>query len=410
MYRFKADFNNIAQCGVLDNGGVTRLALTPPDHEARTYLIKRMRAAGLEVHIDAVGNIHGVLAGTHPDLAEVVVGSHLDTVPQGGHYDGVIGVLAGVEVVRRLRDANIRPRRSIRIINFCAEESSRFGVATLGSKALSGKIDIQKLREMKDRDGVSFATALERCGCNIAALEQDILHPGDIHAFLELHIEQGRRLEEEGIDIGLVCAIAAPTRFDLVISGRSDHSGNTPMHMRRDALAGAAEVVLAVERIATTMSDSGVGTVGVLEVEPGVMNVVPGRVHMQIDIRDIDMHAKRQVCSKLQDYIKQIGAERDLKIKNRTLCDDTPVPLDAELRARIRRIAGQLNISSIEMPSGAGHDAMNFADIAPTALIFIPSIDGISHNIREQSSFEAIEKGIALLYASVLELAQDEGA
>jgi N-carbamoyl-L-amino-acid hydrolase len=407
MHKFKADFHTIAQCGVLDNGGVTRLALTPPDHEARTCLIKIMGSAGLQVEIDAVGNIHGVLPGTNPELAEVVVGSHLDTVPQGGHYDGVIGVLAGVEVVRRLGEANIRPQRSIRIINFCAEESSRFGVATLGSKAVSARIDSAKLKNLTDRDGISFATALMQCGCNIDALEQDVFRPGDIHAFLELHIEQGRRLEQDGIDIGLVSAIAAPTRFDLVISGRSDHSGNTPMHMRRDALAGAAEMVLAVEKIATSMSDSGVGTVGVLEVEPGAINVVPGRVHMQIDIRDTDMHAKEQACTRLMERIEYIGAQRALEIETRTLCDDAPVPLDRKLRTRIASIAERLKISSVEMPSGAGHDAMNFANIAPTALIFIPSIDGISHNIREQSSLDAIEKGVALLYASVLELAQE---
>lgn len=410
MQRFKDDFQAIAQCGILDNGGVTRLALTPPDHEARTYLIKTMRNAGLRVKIDAVGNIHGVLPGTNPELAEVIIGSHLDTVPVGGHYDGVIGVLAGIEVVRRLQDADIHPLRSIRVINFCAEESSRFGVATLGSKAISGKIDTHGLRTLTDRNGVSFATALEQCGCNLDDLEGEILHPDNIHTFLELHIEQGRRLEHDGIDIGLVTAIAAPTRFDLKINGRSDHSGNTPMHMRQDALAGAAQIVLAVEEIASNMSSSGVGTVGVLEVEPGAMNVVPGRVHMQIDIRDIDMHAKERACDILHQRLNQISKQRALQIDIQTLCDDTPVPLDQELRVRIATTAAQLNISSVEMPSGAGHDAMNIADIAQTALLFIPSIDGVSHNIREQSSFEAIKKGVDLLYASVLELAQENVA
>ncbi|MFO7830441.1 MAG: M20 family metallo-hydrolase [Desulfuromonadaceae bacterium] len=406
MDKFRHDFNSIAQFGVLDNGGVTRLALTPPDHEARTYLIKIMRAEGLEVHIDAVGNIHGVLQGTEPDLAAVVVGSHLDTVPHGGHYDGVVGVLAGIEVVRRLNAKGIRPQRSVRIINFCTEESSRFGVATIGSKAITGKLSSDQLLSISDSSGISVYTALNQCGCDVAELEHDILDAKQIHAFLELHIEQGRYLEQEQMDVGIVTAIAAPTRFDLNIRGRNDHSGNTPMHMRRDALAGAAEIVLALENIATHASPSCVGTVGVLEVEPGAMNVVPGNVHMQIDIRDIDMEGKQRACRELLARIAEIIARRKLEIERKTLCDDQPVPLDAELRQRTAALAHQLGINSIQMPSGAGHDAMHFADIAPTALMFIPSIDGISHNIREQSSFEAIEQGIELLYATVADLAQ----
>ncbi|MCA1797004.1 MAG: M20 family metallo-hydrolase [Desulfuromonadaceae bacterium] len=408
MDKFIHDFNSIAQCGILDNGGVTRLALTPADHEARTYLIEIMRAEGLRVHIDAAGNIHGVLEGTEPHLPEVVIGSHLDSVPQGGHYDGVVGVLAGIEVVRRLAAKGLHAQRSIRIINFCAEESSRFGVATIGSKAITRKIDVEVCKNLTDRNGVSFAAALNQCGCDIDALEHDILHPEDIYALFELHIEQGRRLEQEGIDIGLVSAIAAPSRFDVYVEGRSDHSGNTPMHMRHDALAGAAELVLAVEQIATRASNSCVGTVGVLDVEPGAMNVVPGRVHMQIDIRDIDMDGKKRASNALEKSIAEMSSRRGLEVKSTTLCDDRPVPLDINLRTRVATLAQELDISSIEMPSGAGHDAMNFADIAPTALLFIPSIDGVSHNIREQSAFEAIEKGIELLYATVAELVQTE--
>jgi N-carbamoyl-L-amino-acid hydrolase len=407
MHKFRHDFNTIAQCGVLDNGGVTRLALTAPDHEARTYLIKIMYEEGLHVHIDAAGNIHGVLEGTNPDLPAVVVGSHLDTVPQGGHYDGVVGILAGVEVIRRIHTAGIRPLRSVRVINFCAEESSRFGVATLGSKAITRKLSSEQLKHISDSAAISVYTALEECGCNVAELEQDILGAEQIHALLELHIEQGRCLEQDGIDIGLVTAIAAPSRFDINIKGRNDHSGNTPMHMRRDALAGAAEIVLAVENIASRVNDSCVGTVGVLEVTPGVMNVVPGHVHMQIDVRDINTRGKHNACKALNEKIAEISTRRSLEIETNILCDDIPVPMDATLRTRIAKKAQHLNISCVEMPSGAGHDAMNFAEIAPTALLFIPSIEGVSHNIREESSFAAIEKGIELLYATVVDLIQD---
>jgi len=404
MNKFRHDFNSIAQCGILDSGGLTRLALSPPDQEARTYLIKIMQEEGLRVHIDAAGNIHGVLEGRKAELAAVTIGSHLDSVPQGGHYDGVIGVLAGIEVVRRLNAAGIRPLRSLRIINFCAEESSRFGVATLGSKAVTGKINTEDLKQIADSEGTSFYTALKQSGCNIDALAQEVLGKDDIHAFLELHIEQGQVLEQENIDIGLVTAIAAPSRFDVILTGRSDHSGNTPMHIRRDALAGAAEVVLTVEEIARNSGASSVGTVGVLEVEPGAMNVVPGRVHLQIDLRDTNMEAKTRAGTELQRRIEFIAQKRNLGVRIKTLCNDKPIILNAALRKRIHQLASGMGITTMEMPSGAGHDAMHFAAIAPTALLFIPSIEGISHNIKEQSSFAAIAKGVELLYACVQDL------
>ncbi|MDY0292275.1 MAG: M20 family metallo-hydrolase [Desulfuromonadaceae bacterium] len=404
MHNFRHDFNSIAQCGILDNGGVTRLALTKADHEARAYLIKTMGAAGLEVHIDAVGNIHGVLQGSRPELPHVVIGSHLDTVPHGGHYDGVIGVLAGIEVVRRLRANDIQLQRSVRVISFCAEESSRFGVATLGSKAITGKLSSEELRQITDSEGTSFHTALQQSGCNADTLAQEVLGKEDIHVFLELHIEQGPILEQENIDIGLVTAIAAPSRFDLVLTGRSDHSGTTPMHMRRDALAGAAEVVLAVEEIARNAGGSGVGTVGVLEVEPGAMNVVPGRTHLQIDLRDTNMEAKTRAGAELQHRIECIAQARSLDLCIKTLSNDQPILLDTPLRKRIQHLANALNITTMEMPSGAGHDAMHFAAIAPTALLFIPSIEGVSHNIKEQSSFAAIAVGVELLYTCVQDL------
>lgn len=404
MDKFRHDFNSIAQCGILDNGGLSRLALSSSDQEARAYLIKVMQKEGLKVHIDAAGNIHGLLEGRAPELAAVAVGSHLDSVPQGGHYDGVVGVLAGIEVVRRLNAAGAHPLRSLKIINFCAEESSRFGVATLGSKAITGNLSIEELKQTTDREGTSFYTALKRSGCNIDALAYDVIGKNDIHTFLELHIEQGRILEQKNIDIGLVTAIAAPSRFDLILTGRSDHSGNTPMHMRRDALAGAAEVVLAVEEIARDSSASSVGTVGVLDVEPGAMNVIPGRVHLQIDIRDTNMETKNRAVAELQRRIELIAQKRNIGISIKTLCNDEPITLDSTLRQRIQYLASDLGITTTEMPSGAGHDAMHFAAITPTALLFIPSIEGISHNINEQSSFEAIAKGVELLYACVQDL------
>lgn len=403
--RFQRDFCAIAQFGILDNGGVSRLAFTKEDQDARNYLIQQMRAAGLEVSVDAFGNIRGRRAGREDHLPAVMMGSHLDTVPQGGHYDGVIGVLAGLEVIRTFNDQQITTRHPIELINFAAEESSRFGLATLGSKGLTGQLSCEQARQITDAEGNILFDVLTKAGYPIENAQQSIIDRHDVAAFFELHIEQGPVLENEALDIGLVTAIAAPSRFRLTITGRSDHSGNTPMAMRQDALVPAAEIVLAVEQLANQSSSSAVATVGVLEVEPNAMNVIPGQVTMAIDLRDTDMAQKDQLVQQLQQTMDDIAARRNVGIDCQQLCHDQPVQLDRPLRTTLEQIARQCKLSCKQMPSGAGHDAMHLARIAPTALIFVPSIDGLSHNVNEKSSLDAILKGAEVLYHGVRHLA-----
>lgn len=408
FYRFKKDFCAIAQCGILDNGGVTRLAFTKADHDARNYLINQMRQANLNVTIDPVGNIHGRRSGNKPKLSPVILGSHMDTVPHGGHYDGVVGVLAALEIVRALDDADTETLRPIEIINFSAEESSRFGTATIGSKALTGKLSVANLKEIRDNNGESLYQILRNSGCQIDKLPSAVITQNDVHAYLELHIEQGPILETEMLDIGVVTGIAAPSRFYVTIVGRNDHSGTTPMSMRCDALAGAAELILTIEEIAKSSGTNMVATVGDAVVSHGAMNVVPGEVKLSVDLRDTSFDTKQVAINKMIKKADEIGEKRGLEIIIHTLCDDYPVILDTNLVEKMCSEAEKLHLKYKKMSSGAGHDAMHFADIAPTGLIFVPSINGISHNIEEKSSMAAIEKGIHVLLNTAVQIANEK--
>jgi beta-ureidopropionase / N-carbamoyl-L-amino-acid hydrolase len=405
--RLENDFAELAKFGSLETGGFTRVAFTLEDLAARTWLQGAMEQAGLEVSVDAVGNIRGRRVGLL-DLAPVMLGSHLDTVPEGGNYDGSVGVLAALEIVRILNDRNLTTKRPIEVVNFSAEESSRFGVATIGSKALTGKLNLSILNKLVDKDGFTLYETLEANGYHPDNIEHSKLTPEDIHAFLELHIEQGPVLEEKKCSIGIVTSIAAPTRLRVIIEGRADHSGNTPMDMRKDALVGASEVVLAVERIATEESGiNTVGTVGYLYTSPGVMNVVPGKVELGIDIRDINMEDKTKAVNAICKQIDQISTKRGLNICYEILCNDEPIALADKIINTLEQAASSGELPFIKMPSGAGHDAMNMARITDVGMVFIPSVGGVSHNIEEFSRMEDICTGTELLLEATLRLAQE---
>lgn len=405
--RLQKDFESIAQFGALENGGVTRLAFSEEDLKAREYLMQEMEDANLKVNVDAFGNIRGRREGQF-NLPPVMIGSHLDTVPNGGNYDGVLGVIGALEVIRVLNDREIITKRPIEVINFSCEESSRFRASTLGSKVIVGKFNQEKLKKTIDKDGVSLNEALKTAGFNPDQLSKARFKKGAVYAFIELHIEQGPVLENEKYQLGLVTAIAAPTRFKVTIKGRADHSGTTPMHMRKDALAGASELILRVEGIAKSEAgEKTVGTVGYVYVEPGVMNVVPGQVELGIDIRDINSYDKRNAVEKVKDIITQIQARRDLEISYEILADEEPVLLSDKIINCLENTAKKGNFSYKKMPSGAGHDAMYMTHITDVGMIFIPSVKGISHNIAEYSYFEDMVKGTELLLLATLELAQE---
>lgn len=406
--RIKEDIEAVACFGKLPQGGVTRLALSKEDMDCRNYLISKMEESGLTVTIDAVGNTIGRREGMK-DLAPVLIGSHLDTVPEGGNYDGIAGVITALETIRMLNDEGIETLRPVEVINFTAEESSRFLTATVGSKCMRGSLTIEKIKSLKDKEGISFYDALSKAGFEPEKLADVIKYPGDYHAFIELHIEQGPVLEAENKPIGIVTAIAAPTRMRINIEGKADHSGNTPMSMRKDALAAASEIILAIERIASEEAGKHtVGTVGDVQVTPGAMNVIPGKATLLVDIRDIDSKDKYKAYELFLDSIQEIANRRNVLIETELLIDDTPVQLSSKIINTIQEATESLGYPYKVMHSGAGHDAMNLVPLTDVGMIFVPSIDGVSHNTKEYTEMEDICKGADVLFASLYKLAMED--
>ncbi|HOJ57477.1 MAG TPA: M20 family metallo-hydrolase [Bacillota bacterium] len=406
--RIQYDLENLSSFGGLEGGGISRLAFTSADREARDYLRDSLALQGLGTVQDAMGNMRARRHGTR-DLAPVMIGSHLDSVPSGGCYDGAVGIVAALEVIRVLDDLGIETRRPIEVINFSAEESSRFGASTLGSKAMTGHLSQEHLHMYKDKDGVSLYEAMKLFGLNPDGLESVRIQPGDVYAFIEMHIEQGRVLESFGIPLGIVTSIAAPTRIRVFVIGRADHSGATPMDLRADALTAASEIILGVERIASVEAGPHtVGTVGYANAQPGVLNVIPGKVELGIDIRDIDKDSKDLAVRKVISLLEYVGNNRGVKVDYRILADETPVTLSGKIIGALEEAAQALGYPYRLMPSGAGHDAMYMAEVAETGMIFVPSREGISHNVAEYTAVEDIARGAELLLEAVLRLANEE--
>ena len=376
--------------------GVTRLAYSPLDKEAQGWLLKQVQDLGLSVREDAVGNVFLRREGLEVGLPPVACGSHLDTVIHGGAYDGMCGVVGALEALYMLRDTQLK--RSIEVLIFRAEESSRFGFATMGSKLLTGAATVDKLNKGGKKGDISFEEALRQWGCAPERAAEAVISPGTYASFSELHIEQGKVLEEKGIDIGIVRNIAAPTRFKIHIQGMADHSGATPMGMRRDALVTAAKLILAVNEAAEDEKEHGtVGTVGVVEVEPGSINVVPGAVTLWVDVRGVEMASIKRTLEDIQAEAENVAVTDRVGVRIEMLTSDSPVPLDENLAVQTEGICKELSYSFLHMNSGAGHDAMHMAKIAPTTMVFIPCKGGISHNPAEYASLEDICRGIIVL-------------
>ena len=376
--------------------GVTRLAYSPLDKEAQNWLLEQVKDLGLNVREDAVGNVFLRREGLEVDLPPVACGSHLDTVIHGGAYDGMCGVVGALEALYMLRDTQLK--RSIEVLIFRAEESSRFGFATMGSKLLTGAATVDKLNKGGKKGDISFEEALRQWGCAPERAAEAVIAPGTYASFSELHIEQGKVLEEKGINIGIVRNIAAPTRFKIHIQGMADHSGATPMGMRRDALVTASKLILAVNEAAEDEKEHGtVGTVGVVEVEPGSINVVPGAVTLWVDVRGVEMASIKRTLEDIQAEAENVAVTDRVGVRIEMLTSDSPVPLDENLAVQTEGICKELSYSFLHMNSGAGHDAMHMAKIAPTTMVFIPCKGGISHNPAEYASLEDICRGIIVL-------------
>lgn len=394
--RLQKDFDAMAQLTGLGEG-INRLAFTDADWEGRQYIIDRMTDAGLDVEIDEFGNVVGYKVGTNPDLPVVMVGSHTDSVPNGGNYDGVVGVLSAIEVVRSIIDDGFEHDHTIAVVDFMCEESSRFGAATLGSKAMRGKLTLNDLHRLVDKQGVSLYDSLKERKLHPDAIES-MAYNRPVKAFIEMHIEQGKVLEHEQKQIGIVSGITAPERFYVTICGNADHSGATPMNLRHDALCGASKIILGIEEVTSMQEEPPVvGTVGIAEVVPGAMNVIPGSVKLGVDIRSISKVARDSVVFLIKELIDVIAEKRGLSYTIEPIAQDHPVAMHPAMIREIEEAVKSVGVDYMTMPSGAGHDAMHWTEVAPTGMIFIPCRDGISHNPAEFAAMDDIIAGAEVL-------------
>ncbi|WP_371018496.1 Zn-dependent hydrolase [Pseudalkalibacillus sp. JSM 102089] len=403
--RVKRILDAINAIGYTKNG-MERLAFTKEEQEVKNLFIKLCLEENMEVRVDEVGNVIARREGVRKNAPAVAIGSHLDTVYTGGQYDGVAGVVAGLEVIHRLNDYHIETEFPIEVIAFTGEESARFGISTIGSKAMCGKLPLSSLHTYKDKSGVTLTDAMQQAGLKLNDVPKAKRIQSELKAFIELHIEQGPELEIKRKSVAIATGIAAPTRFAISVNGMSSHSGATSMELRNDALVAASHLVLTVEEAARKESASKtVATVGVLDVFPGAMNVVPGRVEFQVDIRGLNRQSKERIVEALFRSSAVLEKNRGVTIRIEKLSDEQPVLLNKEIQQMLALSCEEVSIDPLSIPSGAGHDAMNMAELCPTGLMFIPSHKGISHHPLEYTSIDDLIKGINVLEKVIRRLA-----
>jgi N-carbamoyl-L-amino-acid hydrolase len=397
--RLNQRFEDLARFGRNAEGGMDRFAFSDADVESRPYLKESMEAAGLEVHVDEAGNIFGRRQGSSPDLPPIVFGSHTDSVPNGGRFDGPVGTLSAIEVAQVINENKITTRHPLEVVIFTDEEGG-----LVGSKALIGELSDRALQQVS-HSGKTISEGITALGGNPELLENVVRSAGDVAAYIEIHIEQGRILDSEKVDIGVVEGIVGISWWDVTVAGSANHAGTTPMNLRNDALLSAAELVIAVNRVVNSVPGSQVGTVGKIRAEPGAPNVIPGRVEMSLELRDLSRAKVDALFESIEDEARVIAEKTGTTISFSPVeTSTTPSLTDPRLREAIAGSAEKLGLSYKLMPSGAGHDAQSMAVIAPIGMIFIPSIDGVSHSPKEFSRPGDIENGANVLLHTILEI------
>lgn len=386
--------------------GVTRLAHTVLERQAHEMFAAHMRGFGWSVRTDAAGNTVAERAGSDPGLPAIGTGSHLDSVPNGGRFDGIAGVVAGMELARVLDENDIEHRHPLRVVAFANEEGARFGQACIGSRIVSGLTGRDDLDNLVDSSGISVASAMASVGLDPKAVEHARWKSEDWAAFVELHIEQGSVLATCGTSVGIVDLISGSTRLQLTVHGRASHTGGTPMHLRADALAASAEITLAAEALATDSAHHGTRiTVGKLTVHPGSITTIPGKCTMSVDIRDIDSLRQRDTAAELIDRARHIAQTRNVTVDVDLLADASPVLLPSWVRDSLVSTAEEMNIDYRIMPSGASHDSQMINRICPVGMIFVPSQNhGVSHSPDEFSTTRDLVLGTKMLGAALLDI------
>jgi beta-ureidopropionase / N-carbamoyl-L-amino-acid hydrolase len=388
----------LSNFGKNPQGGVSRVAYTEADLKGRDYAMRLMRDAKLQVSIDLAGNIVGSRAGSNASLPPILIGSHIDSVPEGGNYDGDVGSLGAIEVAHTLSESGVTLRHPLQVIIFQNEEGG-----TIGSQAISSGLD-ERILKLVSQSGKTIREGTKLVGGDPARLAEAKRKPGSIAGYLELHIEQGGTLEKEKIAIGVVEGIVGILHSDVTVEGFANHAGTTPMDQRRDALLAASKLIEAVNRIVTSIPGRQVGTVGKIQVWPGAYNVIPGKVVFGLELRDLDAEKVRSMFEKIVAEAKQISNASGTTIRFTEPVVSKPALTDKQFQKLIDNSARELGFSTKLMPSGAGHDAQEIAVIGPVGMIFIPSVGGISHSPREFSRPEDIENGANVLLNTLLRL------
>ena len=398
--RLQQTLGKLSEFGRNPEGGVTRLGFSEADLAAREYVMGLMRQAGLEVRVDPAGNVFGRRAGKE-NLPVLLFGSHIDSVPHGGNFDGDVGSMGAIEVVRALNDHKAATRHPLEVVIWTNEEGHHFGKGTFGSGAAAGLLGPEIL-ERRDEQGLTLADWLRRYGQDPARFTEARIRPGAAAGYVELHIEQGAVLDEARVPIGVVQGIVGINWWTCTATGFANHAGTTPMNRRQDALAAAARAALAVREEVRAEPGRQVGTVGYMKVEPGARNIIPGRVEFPVELRDLDAAKVERIWTRIQKRLAAIAQEENAGMECAPLSSDRPARTDPAFQQAVRESAQSARLATMDLPSGAGHDAQNVARFAPMGMIFVPSRGGISHSPREFTSSEDVANGAEVLYRTVL--------
>ena len=402
--RLLSEIEALAAISDAERPAVTRIVFTPTDLRARAWMIVHCEGAGLEVRQDAIGNMFARWVGSDPAAPAVGTGSHIDAIPNAGKFDGVVGVLGGLEAIRALQRSGFRPRTSIELLVFATEEPTRFGIGCLGSRLLSGTLSAEAAAKLKDRDGETVEEVRRKAG--LSGNLQHVKLPAEYYkGFIELHIEQGPLLERAQTPLGIVTSIAAPASLRISIEGAGGHAGGVLMADRKDALCAAAELILAIEKAARSSGAADtVATVGMCEVFPGAVNSIPSRVGMTLDIRDTDLARRDSAMRSIERASQSISAKRQVSIQWELVNADAPAHCAPEVREALADSCRRHGFQSLEMVSRAYHDSLFISRIAPTGMLFIPCRNGYSHRPDEYAAPEDIARGALVLAESLAKL------
>lgn len=406
--RIKNDIENVTRITATPNMGCTRFSYSKEDSEVREYLIKEMKDLGLSIKVDGVGNIRAKYIDNNEGKPSIMMGSHIDTVANGGKFDGLTGVVTALEVIRVIKENNVKINNPIELIAFAEEEGSNFGSTMVGSKILTGAYKLEDLKKIKNDDGISAYQVMKDFGLDVDNVENEVLKKEEVKAMVELHVEQGGILDSEQISIGIVQAIVGMKTYKVKLKGVSNHAGSTPMYLRKDPMVGAAEIIIHMEKAAKekALKDT-VATVGKIHCQPNGSNVIPGQIEFNVDIRDVETEGMEIVARELISKTKEVAEKRGLEYKVDLIGESECVKLSSKIINIIEDTALENKYNFIKMNSGAVHDSAMLPGITDVGMIFVPSINGLSHCPQELTKFEDIKLGCDLLLKTVIKLANE---